>query len=206
MPIQDLELARRLRAGEERAFDAFFREYFPRVYRFARIRLGGDDEPAEEVAQATLIKALAKIGTYRGEGALFTWLCTLCRHEIVRWVERTGRNVHVSLADDSSNTRTVLDAIAALSDDDPEQEYQRNELSRLVQTTLDHLPGRYGDALAWKYVDGASVEEIARRLGLGYKAAESLLTRARHAFREAFAPLASQNLRAPSATSGPGEG
>ena len=68
----------------------------------------------------------------------------------------------------------------------PSGGYQRRELSRVVQVTLDHLPGRYGEVLAWKYIEGTSVEEIGRRLGLGHKAAESLLTRARQAFREAF--------------------
>jgi RNA polymerase sigma-70 factor (ECF subfamily) len=202
MTSHDLELAGRLRAGDEAAFDAFFAEYFPRVYRFARTRLGGDDDAAEEVAQTTLIKALAKIGTYRGEAALFTWLCTVCRHEVDRWCERTGRIAHVSLSDDSSDTRVVLEALAALSGDDPERAYQRSELSRLVQVTLDHLPGRYRDALMWKYLEGVPVDEIGRRLGLGYKAAESLLTRARQAFREGFAAVADSPLRPP----GPVEG
>jgi DNA-directed RNA polymerase specialized sigma24 family protein len=52
--------------------------------------------------------------------------------------------------------------------------------------TLDALPRRYGDALEWKYVLGLTVEEIAGRLGLGPKAAASLLTRARQAFRDGF--------------------
>ena len=183
----DLDLARRLRTGDDSAFEEFFAEYFPRVYRFARVRLGGDDEAAEEVAQTTLIRALAKVGTYRGEAALFTWLCAFARHEISAWFERTGKAPRVSLADDSAETRAVLDALAALSRDDPEQEYQRRELSRLVHAALDHLPVKYSDALVWKYLEGRPVEEIGRRLGLGYKAAESLLTRARQAFREAFA-------------------
>jgi RNA polymerase sigma-70 factor (ECF subfamily) len=204
MTSLDLELAGRLRAGDEAAFDAFFAQYFPRVFRFARTRLGGDDDAAEEVAQTTLIKALARIDTYRGEAALFTWLCTVCRHEVERWLERTGRRVHVSLSDDSSNTRAVLEALAALSGDDPEREYQRGELSRRVQVTLDHLPGRYKDALMWKYMEGVPVEEIGQRLGLGYKAAESLLTRARQAFREGFAALTDGSLRPPSP--GPLEG
>ena len=206
MPTNDVDLARRLRAGEERAFDAFFAEYFPRVYRFARARLGGDEDAAEEVAQTTLIKALAKVGTYRGEAALFTWLCAVCRHEIDNWFSRTGRKASVSLSDDSPETRAVLEAIAALSGEDPEQEYHRSELSRLVHATIDHLPGRYGDALVWKYLEGRSVEEIGARLGLGYKAAESLLTRARQAFRESFALVARGRLQRPSASSGPMEG
>lgn len=187
MAQSDLALARRLRAGAESAFDEFFAAYSTRLYRFARARLGGDDEAAEDVVQTTLIRALNKIHTYRGEAALFTWLCTFCRREIAAWVERAGRHVHVSLADDRPEARAVLDAIAALSSDDPEQELRRREVSRLVQNTLNDLPGRYGEALAWKYIEGLSVEEISRRLGLGYKGAESLLTRARQAFREGFA-------------------
>jgi RNA polymerase sigma-70 factor (ECF subfamily) len=201
----DLDLARRLRTGDESAFEAFFAEYFPRVYRFARVRLGGDDDAAEEVAQTTLIKALAKVGTYRGEAALFTWLCAFCRHEIAGWFVRTGKAARLSRADDSADTRDVLDAIAALSRDDPEQEYERRELSRLVHATLDHLPGKYGDALVWKYLESTPVEEIGRRLGLGYKAAESLLTRARQAFREGFALMASRQPERPSVISGPEE-
>jgi len=206
MLTHDVDLARRLRAGEESAFNVFFTEYFPRVYRFARSRLGGDEDAAEEVTQTTLIKALAKMGTYRGEAALFTWLCSFCRHEIDRWFARAGRSAHVSLTDDSPETRAVLEAIAALADENPEQEYQRSELARLVHTTLDHLPGRYGDALVWKYLEGRSVEEIGRRLDLGYKAAESLLTRARQAFRESFALVAGRQLQPPAASSRPLEG
>jgi RNA polymerase sigma-70 factor (ECF subfamily) len=71
----------------------------------------------------------------------------------------------------------------------PDAELRRHELQSLVQTTLDALPGRYGDALEWKYVEGLSVAEIAARLGVGVKAAESLLTRARKAFRDGFLAL-----------------
>jgi len=200
----DLDLARQLRSGDESAFEDFFAEYFPRVYRFARVRLGGDDEAAEEVAQSTLIRALAKIGTYRGEAALFTWLCTFCRREISGWCERKGKAPQVSLTDESPDTRALLDAIVTLSRDDPEQEYERRELSRLVHATLDHLPAKYGEALVWKYLEATPVEEIGRRLGLGYKAAESLLTRARQAFREGFALMADPQLRHPSVSAAPG--
>lgn len=206
MAPSDLALARRLLAGEEPAFEEFFAAYFPRLYRFARLRLGGDEDAAEDVVQTTLIRALDKLHTYRGEAELFTWLCTFCRWEIAAWFERTGRTADVSLADDRPETRVVLDAITALSRDDPESELHRRELSQLVQTVLDHLPGRYGDALEWKYIEGLSVQEISGRLGLGYKAAESLLTRARQAFREGFALVLAGQLDRARFESGPTEG
>ena len=61
--------------------------------------------------------------------------------------------------------------------------------SLTVQSILDHLPARYGDVLEWKYIEGLSVAEIGERLNVGTKAAESLLTRARVAFRDAFAAV-----------------
>lgn len=184
--MSDLALARRLLAGDETALDEFFRDYFPRLYRFACVRLGGNDDAAEEVVQSAMTKAFQKLHTYRGEAAMFTWLCAVCRREITEWRERTGMRAEVALIEDEPRTRAALDALAAMTRDDPETELHRSEIARLVQVTLDHLPARYADALEWRYMQGLSVDEIASRLGLGYKAAESLLTRARHAFRDGF--------------------
>jgi RNA polymerase sigma-70 factor (ECF subfamily) len=55
-----------------------------------------------------------------------------------------------------------------------------------VQAVLDRLPARYGDVLEWKYIDGRSVDEIGDLLGVGGIAAQSILARARTAFREAL--------------------
>ena len=71
----------------------------------------------------------------------------------------------------------------------PEADLGSAELARLIKVTLDSLPIDYGDALEWKYVDGISVAEIGDRLGRSRKAAESLLNRAREAFRDGFTAL-----------------
>lgn len=47
--MSDLALVRRLIAGDEAAFDEFFTVYFPRLYRFALPRLGGNEDASEEV-------------------------------------------------------------------------------------------------------------------------------------------------------------
>jgi RNA polymerase sigma-70 factor (ECF subfamily) len=184
--MTDLMLARRLLAGDEAAFDEFFAAYSPRLYRFALGRLDGNEDAAEEIVQRVLIRGLERLRSYRGEAALLTWLCTLCRHEIAAWRERHGRAREVSLFEDRPELRAMLDSLAAAKMDDPETELRRRELTGFVQLTLDHLPGRYGEVLEWKYIHDLSVDEIALRLGVGYKAAESLLTRARAAFREGF--------------------
>jgi len=181
------ELLRRMLAGEERAFDAFFASHFPRLYRFALPRLAGDVEATREVVQATLGKAVRKLATFRGEAALFTWLCQICRREIVNHLRAQHRHSeHVVLIDDRPDLRMAIEAIEAPEEYDLVKSYGRAEVGRLVKSVLDRLPARYGDALEWKYVEGRSVAEIGAQLGIGHTAAQSLLARARMAFREAL--------------------
>ena len=59
----------------------------------------------------------------------------------------------------------------------------------MVHAALDALPPRYGRILEWKYLDNLAVKEIANRMNLRPKAAESLLTRARNSFRKTYARL-----------------
>ena len=184
----DKAVVGRMLGNDEAAFDHFFDTYSPKLYRFAVRRLDNDADAAEEVVQAALCKAVSKLATYRGEAALFTWLCTFCRHEIGEHYRRHRRTTHeVPLIEDSPDVRAALESLGAARADGPEERLRRKEVARLVQVTLDCLPERYGDALEWKYIQELSVDEIGVRLNVGPKAAESLLSRARQAFRDAFA-------------------
>lgn len=181
------QLIRNMLAGDERAFDAFFDAHFARLYRFALPRLHGDVEAAREVVQATLARAMHKLPGYRGEASLFTWLCQICRHEIVDHIRANRRRTdRVVLMDDHPELRMAIESIAAPEEYDLVKSYGRAELGRVVQSVLDRLPSRYGDALEWKYMEGQSVEEIGERLGIPHTAAQSLLARARVAFRDAL--------------------
>ena len=182
---EDRELVRQMLEGEERAFSEFFTTYFPRVFRFALPRLNRNEDDAKDVVQATLVKAMRKLGDYRGEAAMFTWLCQICRREIANHVRSERRySDKVVLIEDSEEVRAALESIEAPATDDPLRRCDGAELKQLVHAVLDRLPGRYGEALEWKYVEGRSVEEIGDRLGIGHTAAQSLLARARVAFRD----------------------
>ncbi len=173
--------------GDERAFDAFFEAYFARVYRFALPRLNGDVEATREVVQATLAKAMRRMADFRGDASLFTWICQICRHEVVDHIRAHRRHSrHVVLIDDQPELRVAIEALEAPEEYDLVKSYGRAEVGRLVQSVLDRLPSNYGDALEWKYMEGRSVVEIGERLGIGTTAAQSLLARARIAFREAL--------------------
>jgi len=174
-------------AGDERAFNAFFDNYFPRVYRFALPRLGTDPEATKEVVQATLTKAIRSLAAYRGDAALFTWICQICRRQIVDYLRvRQREREQVVLIEDSPEMRAIFESIEAPAHNEPSHRYSREQTRQLIQTVLDRLPTRYGDVLEWKYIEGRSVEEIGERLGIGQIAAQSMLARARVAFREAL--------------------
>ena len=192
----DITLVKRLLARDEQAFHAFFNDYFPRLYRFAMTRMGGDEQASADVVQAALTKAVHNFGSYRGEAALFTWLCTICRREIIDYTRRNAaRQKHEVLREDLPDIRAVIESLAASEQTGPEHDYRRTELARLIQVALDQLPVRYGDALEWKYVYGFSAQEIARKLDLSIDATNSLLARAKRAFREAYAVLAEGSVR-----------
>lgn len=189
-------MVKRLLAHDQDAFHEFFNGYFPRLYRFARARLSDDLDTTREIVHVTLSKAIRKLHTYRGEAALFTWLCTICRHELHDHFERLAKDRrYLVLTEDSPDVRAAVDSLEAPRSCRPEEKYQQLELSRLIQVALDRLPTRYGNALEWKYIYGFSVQEIAVELGIGTQAAHSLLARAKRAFRDVYGSLSETVVR-----------
>ncbi len=186
----DKALVKRLLAGAEDAYDELFAVQVPRLYRLALARLDNDAAAAEDVVQTTLIRAMAKLTTYRGEASLLTWLSTFCIREIgATYRKRQRRPRELQLSEELPEIATALELLET-SGGGPEEETLRGELVRLVHATLDRLPPRYGDVLAWKYLEGLSVKEIAERLDTGPTAVQSVLARARVAFRDGFETVA----------------
>jgi RNA polymerase sigma-70 factor, ECF subfamily len=179
------ELVRAMLAGETDAFNAFFADCFPRVYRFVLPRLAGDAEATKEVVQSTLIRAVRNLSQFRGDASLFTWVCRIGRSQIADYLRAHRRYANrIVPIDESPEVLAALESIAAPRDQEPPHRYDQEETRRLVQSVLDRLPARYGDVLEWKYVQGRSVEEIGELLGIGHTAAQSMLARARVAFRQ----------------------
>jgi len=93
-----------------------------------------------------------------------------------------------SLGELRRKAQAALESISG-TDYRPESIQSRSEIVAFVRATLDHLPTNYATALEMKYINGDSVAEIAKALGVGEKAAESILSRARAAFKEGFKSL-----------------
>jgi RNA polymerase sigma-70 factor (ECF subfamily) len=180
----DKRLVSRLLANDEAAFNSFFDSYFPRLYRYALTQVRGDADEARDVVQQTFCKAFERLDSYRGEASLLGWMCQILRNTVIDRSRRNRSRDRVIAQTELDEERQSVDAPA---EPEPESELSRDQLLQLIQATLDLLPTHYGDVLELKYIDELSVKEIATKLEIGPKAAESLLTRARYAFREAIA-------------------
>lgn len=181
---RDRKLARRILKGDEKALRSFMDEYFPRLYRYIRHRVKNEAD-AEDIVQVVLAQAARRLETYRGEATLLTWLIQICRHEISRQLRESARTMDMMTPFLNDNLlRSVVESLEAEGIPTPEEESRRIELVQLVQFTLDQLPEHYASALELKYIEGFSSREIAQRLTISDEATQSLLARARRAFRE----------------------
>lgn len=174
-----------LRRGDMDAWRTLFEMYAGPLYLYAYHRCGGDPAAAEDIRQETFMVAIQSIDRYRGDAPLFGWLCGIARHraadqtrrgqrEQVRVSARIGDEEDEALAEDRPDPGQPLPELAIVS----------QEESAAVVEALWSLPDEYRQALVWRYAQGRPVDEIARLLGRPYKAAESLLSRARAALRE----------------------
>ena len=185
MHAEDRQLAEKVAARDQVAAATFFDSYFARLYRFVAARVQPVDA-CEDIVQEVMIKAVRKMHTYRAEASLFTWLCQIGRNEISDYYRKHNRrDAPLVSLDDDPTIRAALESLAI----DEIDESDRLALEQTVQLTLDYLPDKYGKALEWKYLEGLSVEEIAERFGDGVVAVQSLLARARTAFRRGFADV-----------------
>ena len=193
MHEEDLKLVRRLMSRDHAAFREFFDDYFPRLFRFALRRVNEDPEAARDIVQAALTRGVRRLETYRGEASLFTWLCQITRRELSEHVARSVREqTYVSRLvelEDDPHTRATLESIPADAGTEPEAVAHREDLAGLVHAALDYLPSRYARVLELKYLEDLSVEAIATRLGVTVIAVQSLLARARQAFRDVGSSL-----------------
>lgn len=181
----DLTLARRAAAGDASALGTLYERYADPLYAYIVHRLDGSREDAEDVWQETLLAALRSLPGYTGRSRLFTWLCGVASHKIADLLRRRGRNPVQVFAD------LPPDQLAELADGSPlPEDVLADQATRMmVVEALGVLPEEYRRALVMRHAEEHSVEEVARLLGKSCKATESLLARARKAFRAALVQL-----------------
>ena len=160
-------------AHDDDAFRSWYDATLPRVYRYLLARCGGDPALAEELTQQTFVEALRNRRRFDGRADVVTWLVAIGRHKLIDHFRRAGR-------DRQRHLRLVSRWGYGEGGWDGAEERQA------INAALDQLSGEHRIALLLRYLDGLSVREVARALGRSESATESLLVRAREAFRHAY--------------------
>lgn len=183
---QEGSLVRGLVAMKDEAWAEFAACYYRPLVAFVRSRFGCGEELSQEIVQMTFVRCVKSIGTFDpSRGRLFTWLKAVAANEGHTLQRDSIRDREVTL----SNMPEELLAEVSREIDTvrlPEEILARKDFQSAVRDALMSLSPAYSRALVMKYIDGARVREVASALGISEKAAESVLSRSRDAFRKVF--------------------
>jgi RNA polymerase sigma-70 factor (ECF subfamily) len=170
----DLELVRRILNGDESAFEAVYRQHAARLYGLVS-RMTGARRDAEDVLQEVFLLAYRKIGSFRGESTLGTWLYRLAvnhcldvfRSPQARMDERTD-SIDEPARPPVASPVPVVNAVA------------RIDLERAIAT----LPPACRAAFVLHDIEGLAHHEIASMLGISEGTSKSQVHKARLRLRE----------------------
>ena len=192
-PTFDAAWKLRACSGDEQAVRELVDASLEPLFRFSFYRVGRNRHLCEEVVQDTILRAIADLPSYnpdRSANDILPWMAGLARNEIRRALshEPATCSLETLWARMDEDLRTIFRGLESspLADDI----LVREETREMVNVTMSQLPQHYRAALEAKYVSLRSVREIAAARLASEKSIESLLTRARQAFRETFRALA----------------
>jgi RNA polymerase sigma-70 factor, ECF subfamily len=180
------DLVSRMLGGDQLAFNEFFDTYAPRLSAFAARRSSLDSVAIEDVVQMTMINAMRNLASYRGGAALFTWLCRICRNQLADARRQAARVPNLQSVEELAAERPLASVIEFADFSDPLDECEMDSMRGAVRRVVNSLPGHYARILELRFGDELSGREIATTLQMSEDAAGSLLSRARHAFKEAW--------------------
>ncbi|MGZ3332748.1 MAG: RNA polymerase sigma factor [Gemmatimonadaceae bacterium] len=175
--MNDIQLIMRVVAGDAAAERELYEMYVDRIYRLA-FRLAGDDELARDFTQATFIRAFEKIGSFRGESSLSTWL-----HSIGVSVALNGLRKSKRQRSREAPMEEGLTIGSSRTEADP-------DLKERLARAIDSLADKYRTVFVMHDVEGYTHEEISGTLNIPIGTSKSHLFQARSKLRVALADFA----------------
>jgi RNA polymerase sigma factor (sigma-70 family) len=166
-PASDAVLVHGVLAGDEHAFRLLYRRHTPRLRQLLLRLLGEPRADAEDAVQETWMRAVAGLGTFRGDSAFGTWLVGIGVRTASELLRRRHRRRESGDPED-----LAIPAPAA-------RPAEGIDLERAVAA----LPDRHRMVLVLHDVEGFTHEEIAARLGVAAGTSKAWLFRARRAVR-----------------------
>lgn len=198
-PVEDVELVKRLLAGDEQAFLDLVQNLHGGLLRFA-MTFVSDRSVAEEVVQETWLGVLNGLGSFEGRSALKTWIYRILSNRAKTRAVRERRVVSFSSlagSDDPVDEPTVeperfassghwADPPHPWSAETPETILLRGETRDLLKMAIEELPPNQRAVIALRDVEGMDPAEVCNILEISETNQRVLLHRARSKMRRAL--------------------
>ncbi|MDX2154519.1 MAG: sigma-70 family RNA polymerase sigma factor [Bryobacteraceae bacterium] len=180
--VTEAELARRLLAGDDGAFDSFVDHFQKRVFQYVYL-MCGSREDAEEVAQETLLKVFQNLDQLREPERVKPWVFRIAKNACLmkrrRSIFAPPRELPLQDA-----AHEVVDRSPA-----PEERILQSEMSALVHRALAALPDLYRSVILLREFEELSTAEAAEVLDVSEDVVKTRLHRGRLALRHALDAL-----------------
>jgi RNA polymerase sigma-70 factor (ECF subfamily) len=191
------DLVQAARGGDRSALNALAERNQQRVFGFG-MKMCGDAEDAQEVAQETLLAMVRSLRDFRGDATISTWLYTVARSFCIKKRRRTkGAPAQHETLDKAAQERAPAPAAS------PEQTLLGREERDAVAAALDHLEPEAREVVVLRDIEGLTAPEVAAVTGLSVAAVKSRLHRARQALRERLLAVVGGDSARPPAPSCP---
>ncbi|MDT7892966.1 MAG: RNA polymerase sigma factor [Armatimonadota bacterium] len=175
---KDKWLVQRILSGDKAAGEQFVIEHYEAIFRFLR-NLTGNKEDAEDLTQQTFLRAWEALPSFRGDSSLSTWLHSIAYREYTHWLR-------------SRREFVPLDEIV----DMPDEQANQNLEAVLLRWAIYRLDPEHREVFVLYYVQGFSVNEIAKIIGVPAETVKSRLFFARQKLRELLSDVIPEPVRA----------
>lgn len=179
--VRDRELVERCQSGDQTAFAELYGRYQRRLHRFCLRRLHAADD-AEEAVQEAFTRAWRALPRFAGERRFYPWLTVIAGNVCTDMLRRRSRLV--PMEEMPHHSAELVD-----SDIDVDEQLVRQVDLAMAAEALGHLSDRHQRVLRLREGTEWSAQRIAEVEGVAVPAVDTLLWRARQAFKREFAAL-----------------
>ena len=177
---RDKELVELCQAGDDSAFSELYTRYCRRLHRFCLRRLHDSDD-ADEAVQEAFTRAWRALATFGGERRFYPWLTVIAGNVCTDMLRRRSRVVPM----DDIPLRPI-----DLGQAEIDEQLLRQVDVAMASAALEQLSDRHRRVLHLREESGWSAQRIAEHEGVAVPAVDTLLWRARQAFKREFSALA----------------
>ena len=190
--LEDAALVQRTRKGDMRAFGMLVAKYQDRIFNLI-LRMCPRHAEAEELTQETFLRALERIGQFRGNSKFYTWLFRIGANLTLSHRRRVGRVRFQSLSGTDEFDGTQADhltaAVAAKRQVNPAAAAMTAETRTRVLEALEELDDEFRLVVLLRDVEEMDYDQISQVTGLPLGTVKSRLHRARCLLRQSLASL-----------------